>query len=50
MNYDLSEFDSNLCMEVGSKKRTLDDETHFCDPHILKNVLTCKVRIFERLE
>lgn len=33
-----------LCswIEVGEKKRILDDETNFCDPHILKTVLICK--------
>lgn len=45
LNYDLSEIDSQLWIEVGHKKRTLDDETNFCDPQILKDVLTCKVRM-----
>lgn len=33
----------------GKKKLTIDDETLFCDPDVLRNVLDCK-NIFDRLE
>ncbi|CAN7937793.1 unnamed protein product, partial [Ixodes hexagonus] len=33
----------------GKKKLTIDDETLFCDPDVLRNVLECK-NIFDRLE
>lgn len=31
------------------KKETIDDETHFCDPDVLQNVLSCK-SVFDQLE
>ena len=36
----------DLCLgwyKIGPKKRTLDDETHFCNPNVLKLVLSYKV-------
>ena len=30
-------------MQVGKKKLTLDDESDFCDPQVLADVLKCKV-------
>jgi hypothetical protein len=34
-------------IKEGSKKETIDDETNFCDPILLKNVLSSKVRCKE---
>jgi hypothetical protein len=31
-------------IKEGSKKLTIDDETNFCDPNLLRNVLSSKVR------
>lgn len=31
-------------IKEGSKKLTIDDETNFCDPNLLRNVLNSKVR------
>lgn len=31
-------------IKEGSKKLTIDDETTFCDPNLLRNVLSSKVR------
>lgn len=33
----------NGWIKEGSKKMTIDDETKFCDPNLLRNVLNCKV-------
>jgi cap1 methyltransferase len=33
----------NGWIKEGSKKMTIDDETKFCDPSLLRNVLSSKV-------
>ncbi|XP_076353934.1 cap methyltransferase 1 isoform X4 [Tachypleus tridentatus] len=37
------------CSEEHGKKMTIDDETHFCDPEVLKNILGLKT-VFDQLE
>ncbi|KDR15308.1 cap-specific mRNA (nucleoside-2'-O-)-methyltransferase 1 [Zootermopsis nevadensis] len=36
-------------IKEGSKKETIDDETNFCDPNLLKNVLDSK-SVFDKLQ